>query len=184
MRQDPETSSPEPPDGEAPAADRRRYVLRGQDDFVRLDSECLQLLRGYYAWLQEPEGPCLSPEEASPLAHAADRFLRDFVVDIKETGPGDEDPTLVRQYLSNWYIIHTLEPSHEEMACILEALGHLYAYLSRRGVVSPATAERVAAHLAQPGFYHKRLEDFWALTPDGIPGWRAADDYRPRRNRQ
>lgn len=165
-------------------AERDRYVLRDGDDFVRLDRECLHLLQEYYAWLQGPEGCSLSPEEASPLAHAADRFLRDFVVDIKETGPADEDPTLVRQYLGNWYIIHTLEPNHGEVARILEALRHLYAYLAHRGVVSPATADRVAEQLADAGFYHRRLEDFWGLTPDRIPGWRAEDDYRTGRLRQ
>ncbi|MDF1523322.1 MAG: hypothetical protein P1P87_10945, partial [Trueperaceae bacterium] len=65
-------------------------------------------------WEAEPEKPAGEPEEqreepegAGALAHAADRYLRDFVVDIRETGPADADPCLPRDYLANWYIIHT-----------------------------------------------------------------------------
>jgi len=163
------------------APDRRAlYLLRGPDDFLRLDTLCAELLQGFAAWLRG-EGGGLAPREAGALAHAADRYLRDFVVDCKETGPADEDPSLVRQYLANWYIIHTLYPTHEEIDRILAALRRLYAYLAREGLVGEATRAAVERSLADPAFFHDRLEAFWDLTPEDIDAWRSVDDYRPRR---
>ena len=163
-----------------PQERRARYLLQGPDDFVRLDTLCAELLQGFAAWLRG-EGGGLPPEEAGALAHAADRYLRDFVVDCKETGPADEDPTLVRQYLANWYIIHTLYPTHEEIDRIIAALRRLYAYLARVGLVGEATRAAVERSLADAAFFHDRLESFWDLTPEGIDAWRSVDDYRPRR---
>ena len=160
--------------------DRNAFYWKGPDDFVRLDTECASLLRRFFEWMQTAEGGMSAPERASALAHAADRYLRDFVVDIKETGPADEDPALVRQYLGNWYIIHTLVPTHEEIDRIAEALRRLYAYLARSQIVSGATADWVAQVLDDPDFFHARLEAFWDLTPDTIPGWRQVDDYRKK----
>ncbi|GAB4283636.1 MAG: hypothetical protein Kow0092_38380 [Deferrisomatales bacterium] len=158
--------------------DKDPFTLRGPDDFVRLDTLCAELLAAFFGWLQSPEGGELDPERASVLAHAADRYVRDFLVDIKETGPTDEDATLVSQYLANWYVIHTLTPSHEEVDLILEALDRLYDYLARRRLVSEGARAAVAVALSRGGFYHERLESFWDLTPEGIPEWRAVHDYR------
>jgi len=160
---------------------RGEFLLKGSDDFVRLDNLCLDLLRDFARWLREEAGE--SAERAGALARAADRYLRDFVVDCKETGPADEDPTLVRQYVGNWYVIHTLYPTHEEIDLILEALRRLYAYLEVRGILPCRTREAVHQMLSDGAFFHERLEAFWALTPEGIDAWRAVDDYRPRRPR-
>ena len=160
---------------------RSEFLLRGPDDFVRLDNLCLELLQDFARWLRDEAGE--PPERAGALARAADRYLRDFVVDCKETGPADEDPTLVRQYLGNWYIIHTLYPSHEEIDQILDALRRLYAYLEVRGILPPRTRKAVHRMLLDGAFFHERLEAFWALTPEGIDAWRAVDDYRLRRPR-
>ncbi|RMG88085.1 MAG: hypothetical protein D6708_12060 [Candidatus Dadabacteria bacterium] len=155
------------------------FLLQGPDDFVRLDTLCADLLQEFAAWLRDEVGR--SPLEAGALAHHADRYLRDFVVDCKETGPADEDPTLVRQYLGNWYIVNTLYPTHEEMDAIREALALLYRYLHERGIVGEAARRAAEAALADGGFFRDRLEAFWALTPEGIDPWRAQDDYRRRR---
>jgi O-acetyl-ADP-ribose deacetylase (regulator of RNase III) len=157
---------------------RNEFTLRGRDDFVRLDTLCASLLRRFFEWMQAREGGMSPPGRASVLVHAADRYLRDFVVDIKERGPADQDSTLVRQYLGNWYIIHTLTPSHEEIDRIAEALQRLYAYLAEAQIVSRATADSVAQALRSTDFFHARLEAFWNLTPDTIPVWRQVDDYR------
>lgn len=155
-------------------------LLQGPDDFLRLDGVCVGLLRGLFAWLQAPEGGSYPPEEASRLAHAADRFVRDFVVDIMETGPADADAGLPSRYLANWYIIHTLAPTHEEVDLIRAALERWYRFASDRGILPRASADAVAAALADGSFFHERLESFWDLTPEGIPAWRAVHDYRRR----
>jgi hypothetical protein len=160
--------------------DRNEFLFRGPDDFVRLDNRCAELLRSFCEWMQKPAGGGAAPEDAGLLAHAADRYLRDFVVDIQETGPADEDPTLVRQYLANWYIIHTLRPSREEIDRILEALIHLHKFLAREGIVTRDTARAVGELSGQRAFFHDRLEQFWNLTAESIPAWRAVDDYRRR----
>ncbi|WP_025323791.1 hypothetical protein [Deferrisoma camini] len=158
---------------------RDELLLRGADDFVRLDSLCSDLLQEFAAWLRDHQGR--TPLEAGGLAHQADRYLRDFVVDCKETGPADEDPTLVRQYLANWYIVHTLYPTHDEIDRIREALVLLYRFLMDRGVVGEAACRAAEAALADAGYFHARLEAFWNLTPEEIDPWRAQDDYRRRR---
>ncbi len=153
------------------------YTLQGADDFVRLDGVCHELLREFVGWLQQ-EPVSLPPAEAGALTHAADRYLREFVVDIMETGPTDADPSLVRSYLGNWYIIHTLEPSFREMDQIARALDLFYQFLPERGILDGEAALRVRAQLQDRAFYHGRLEAFWNLTPDTIAPWRAVDDYR------
>ncbi|MDF1553540.1 MAG: hypothetical protein P1P84_10785 [Deferrisomatales bacterium] len=153
------------------------YALHGADDFVRLDGACHELLREFVDWLQQ-EPVSLHPAEAGALAHAADRYLREFVVDIMETGPTDADPSLVRSYLGNWYIIHTLEPTAGEMDRIVHALDLFYRFLAQRGILDGQAASRVRAQLQDREFYHGRLQAFWDLTPDTIAPWRAVDDYR------
>ena len=153
------------------------YTLHGADDFVRLDGVCHELLREFVTWLQK-EPVSLPPAEAGALTHCADRYLREFVVDIMETGPADADPSLVRSYLGNWYIVHTLEPTTQEMDRIIRALDLLYRFLPERGVLDGEAALRVRAQLQDPAFYHGRLEAFWNLTPDTIAPWLAVDDYR------
>lgn len=158
--------------------DRGDFTLKGPDDFLRLDTLCAELLRAFCEWMQQPEAGGLSPKHAGTLAHAADRYLRDFVVDIKETGPADEDVTLVRQYLGNWYVVNTLAPSHAEIDRISQALSLLYAYLARENIVSEFTWRAVAQSLSDAEFFHRRLEQFWDLNPGAILGWREVDDYR------
>lgn len=158
---------------------RQEFELRGEDDFVRLDGLCAELLRDFYAWLQEEAGGARDPIAASPLAHAADRYVRDFLVDFLESGPTDDDPKRVRQYLGNWYIVQTLEPTHEEVETILDALERLYAFLPSTGLLDERAAAGFRGAISDRTFYHRRLEEFWELTPDGIAAWRGVDDYRP-----
>lgn len=160
--------------------DRAAYAWAGSGDFVRLDELCAQLAGAYFSWLQTPEGGGLSAQQASPLGHDADRYLRDFVVDILETGPADPDVSLPRRYLSNWYIVNTLTPSHEEMARIRTALAKLYEFLSHEGVAEPEAACEAARQLADGEHFCRRLEEFWNLTPEAVGAWRSVDDYRAR----
>ncbi len=157
-----------------------RYTLDQMEAFVRKDRACAELLHAFCRWLQQPEGGEKRPDHAGALAHAADRYLREFVVDCKELGPDHADPALVRQYLGHWYIVHTLEPSHDEIDRTAEALTHLYRFLAGQGVVDDDTARAVAELLADPAYFHDRLERFWNLTPGEIPGWLATDAGRSR----
>ncbi len=158
------------------------FSLRGPDDFVRLDSRCLELLRAFFQWLQSEGGGGLSEGDASGLAHAADRYVRDFLVDIVESGPLDPAEGRVRQYLGNWYIVNTLSPSHEEIDKILRALTLWYRFLVAEGLLPPAVGEAFRGTLSAASLYHRRLEDFWELTPEAIPAWREVDDYRRSRS--
>lgn len=154
------------------------FSWAGPDDFVRLDGLCAGLLGEFFGWLRAPEAENLPAERASLLAHAADRYLRDFVVDIAEAGPANASPSLPRRYLANWYIVHTMAPSHAEIDVILAALLLLYRYLEERGIVDAGSASEVEEGLADGEYFHRRLEGFWGLTPEGIDAWRREDDYR------
>lgn len=149
---------------------------------MRLDALCADLLRDFFRWLQAPEGGDLPGDRAAPLAHAADRYLRDFAVDIAEAGPADADPSLPRRYLANWYIVHTLTPSHPEIDRIRQALVLLHRYLAETGIADTETALAAQEQLGDAGFFHERLEAFWGLTPEGISAWRSVEDY-PRARR-
>lgn len=162
---------------------REEYLLRSADDFVRLDRACHELLKEFARWLQTRDDSPLAAEAAGAFAHAADRYLRDFVVDIMESGPADVDPTLVQKYLANWYAVNTLTPTHDEVDRILSALRELHRFLPEHGILPAAAAETIGLGLRDAEYFHQRLEDFWNLTPEGIDAWRAVHDYRnPRRN--
>jgi hypothetical protein len=158
---------------------KEEFVLQGAADFVRLDGLCAELLLEYFRWLQTEAGRRSSAREASALAHHADRYVRDFLVDFLESGPGDEEPRRVRQYLGNWYIVQTLTPTHEEIEGIRDALERLYAFLESMELVSGAARGAFREALSDGTLYHERLEGFWALTPEQIEPWRQVDDYRP-----
>jgi hypothetical protein len=145
-------------------------------EFIELDNSAKEMLGAYYEWLQSDQG--ISPEEASPMAHAADRYLRDFVVDIMAVPPSETSPALVRAYLGNWYPIHTLTPTLEEVALIAKALELLHTQAALTGTIAKEHAEQTTKLLSDPAYFKKRLQEFWDLTPDAIDNWRQADDYR------
>ena len=154
---------------------REEFRFRGADDFVRLDGLCVDLLSAFYGWVQRGG---VSAEEATPLAHAADRYLRDFLADILETGPTDASAATARQYLGNWYIVNTLDPTHGEVDLILRSFRLLYRFLADADLLGDEALREAEEALSDEAFFHQRLEDFWDLTPDGISAWRSVDDYR------
>jgi hypothetical protein len=145
-------------------------------EFIALDDSAKEMLGAYYEWLKDDQQ--LSPEEASAFAHAADRYLRDFVVDIMAQHPSQTSPALVKAYLGNWYIIHTLTPTLEEIELIAKALALLHIHAAHTGVIAKEHADTTSALLKDPSFFKTRLEDFWDLTPEGIDNWREINDYR------
>lgn len=144
--------------------------------FVEKDARCVELLASFYEWLKAPEGRGLAPEKASPLANDADRYLRDFLVDILERDAGGSTPATVTGYLGNWYIVNTLIPTHEEIDRIAGALAFLHEFAALKGVVGSGAADGVTSLLADPTHFHERLEEFWDLTPEAIPTWKSLDD--------
>ncbi len=149
-------------------------VLFGE--FLEMDNRAVKLLGEFYAWLQNDEG--LTPQAASPLAHEADRYLRDFMVEILELLPEDADGATMRAYISNWFIINTPTVSHEELDRVAGALGLLYKFMGTTGVIGAEVAGETTKVLASPKFCHERLERFWTMGADEIPGWRDEHDYR------
>jgi hypothetical protein len=150
------------------------------EEFIARDRYAAALLRRFFVWMTAPEGGGLDPLTAGTFAHDADRYLRDFVVDLLEHPPERSGDGVVRSYLGNWYIIHTLEPSHAEIDRIAGALRLLHRWAAEAGVVSTETARKVEDALRDPSFFHDRLDAFWDLTPERIAAWRDVDDYRGR----
>ncbi len=146
-------------------------------DFVEKDNRCHEMLGEYFQWLQAPQGGELEPKRASDMGHAADRYLREYVVDIMELAPEALGPSLALSYLGNWYIVNTLIPSHEEVDLIAEALSRFHEWAAKEGVINPAIAEKVIAVLAEAERFHQRLEQFWELTPEEVEKWLMAEDY-------
>ncbi|TAL16937.1 hypothetical protein EPN96_07090 [bacterium] len=148
------------------------------ENFVEMDGRARGFLGLFYQWLRSGTGPALADQKASDLAHKADRYLRDFVVDILELAPEKSDAETVRKYLGNWYIINTLGPTLEELDLIGESLRLFHQWAALRGIIGKDTEAGVIAALSKMDFFHGRLESFWSLRPEGITGWRAVDDYR------
>lgn len=147
-------------------------------EFVLLDQRARALLGEFYGWLKSQEGTGLPAEEASALAHHADRYLRDFLVDILETEPEKSSLAAVRSYLGNWYIINTLEPTFAQMEEIAKALLLYHRWANLKGLVDMATLGEVEKALLDKKFFTGRLESFWELDEKGITAWREVDDYR------
>ncbi|PLX41173.1 MAG: hypothetical protein C0608_06830 [Deltaproteobacteria bacterium] len=146
--------------------------------FTQMDADASALLVEYYEWLQDKEGKGLTPEAASPLAHAADRYLRDFLVDIMETPAKASSASHIRCYIGNWYPINTLEPSHDDIDLIATSLLFLHQWGEGAGKIEAATLGEVANLLESTQYFHQRLEKFWALTPEEVTEWRRENDYR------
>jgi len=158
--------------------EKGRYALQHLNDFMRLDAECAVLLKEFCSWLQTPEGGNSSPLEAGKLAHAADRYLRNFVVDIKETGPSDDNPALARQYLSNWLILNALAPSAEELEAAAASVKALYKYLCGKNIISESSLSGIIEEIPDAAYLSERLSQFEELRPENAVLWRSVDDYR------
>jgi len=161
--------------------DKDKYALQHMNDFMRLDAECAALLKEFCRWLQTPEGGNASPLEAGKLAHAADCYLRNFVVDIKETGPSDGNPALARQYLSNWLILNALTPNAEELESASASVKALYKYLCGINIISESSLTEIIEEIPDAEYLSERLSQFEELTPESAVLWRSVDDYRNNR---
>ena len=148
--------------------DKEAFRLRGDNDDLRVDSLCRELLHHYYAELVRGGTP---PDEATVWASGADYFLRDFVVDRKRATLFDELPGLVRQFAGNWYIVSTVEPNMAELALHLEGIRRFYRFLHAHALITGSHLAEIEAECGDAAYYERRIESFWELGGDGYPAW-------------
>lgn len=147
-------------------------------EFFEMDSAAMETLGRFFKWLQTPPGGGRETKVASALSHDADRYAREFLIEVAETPLGGTGAGFVASYLGNWWIINTLTPTIEEQARITTALAAFHRFLAAEGLTTQATLREVEKTLGDSERFKKRLENFWELTPDGIDLWRGVDDYR------
>ncbi len=144
------------------------FDIRGDEDEIRVDGLCRDLLREFHGSLLERGA---AQEEAGFLAHGADYFLRDFVIASQRRNLLDEAPGLVRRFAATWYIVSTMEPTIGEISGILRGIRELYRFLRDKGLVSSAYCETMEQECEDTGYYGKRIESFWEIDGDGYADW-------------
>jgi hypothetical protein len=148
--------------------DKRDYVPATLEDEVRVDKLCGELLQRFY---RESMDAGLAPEQATAFASAADYFVRDFVVSIKNRSIFDERSGIVRQFAGNWYIVNTLEPNADEIERYLAGVKEFYRFLHGHRLISLKFLQAIEAECAQLDYYAKRIETFWDISGDGYQAW-------------
>ena len=148
--------------------DKRDFVPTTLEDEVRVDKLCGDLLHRFYC---ESMDAGLSPEDATALAGAADYFVRDFVVSIKNRSIFDERPGIVRQFAGNWYIVNTMEPLIAEIDGYLSGIKGFYRFLHGHQLISLKFLQAIEAECADRDYYAERIESFWAISGDGYLTW-------------
>ena len=148
--------------------DKKEYVPVTLEDELRVDKLCSDLLHRFYC---ESMQAGLSPEAATKLASAADYFVRDFVVSIKNRSIFDERPGLVRQFAGNWYIANTMEPVASEIEDYLAGIREFYRFLHGHQLISLKFLQAIESECSQIDYYASRIESFWDITGDGYLAW-------------
>jgi hypothetical protein len=148
--------------------DKGTFRITNDDDEVRVDGLCRDLLREFHGNLLERG---TEPLEAGCHAHGADYFLRDFVVSARRCNPFDEAPGLVRRFAATWYIISTLEPSIRELSGLLKGVRELFRFLLEEGLISADYWSDVERECADIPYYEERIESFLKIRGDGYLAW-------------
>ena len=148
--------------------DKRDYVPTTLDDEIRVDKLCSELLHRFYCESQESG---LSPEQATALAGAADYFIRDFVVSIKNRSIFEERPGIVRQFAGNWYIANTMEPMASEIEGYLAGIREFYRFLYGHQLITLKFLQAIEAECSELAYYAGRIDSFWDITGDGYGAW-------------
>ena len=155
------------------------FTIHGLNDEIRADTLCSRLLLAVRDQLLA--SGTRTPLEVGEHCHGADLFMRDFVIAACGDNPLRLSPERVRQFAGHWYIVNTLEPDAGDLAAILAGVADCYAVLAEHGLVSAALAAAVAANCGEIDWYHRRIEEFWAIEGDGYARWRAACPLPDRR---
>jgi len=148
------------------------YLIENLDDEMRVDKQCVDLLRRLYQDLTKQS--CLAPEQAGELCHGADYFLREFIIADRRDNLFAVDASHVRQFAGHWYIIRTPEPNLKELANILSGTAEFYRFLTRQGLMAEVITNGIAAQCLALDYYRQRIEAFWAIEGDGYNAWRQA----------
>jgi hypothetical protein len=153
------------------------YSVGSLDDEIRIDRQCVDLLRRLYQDLTKQSG--VSPEQAGAFCHGADYFLREFVIADRRENLFAVDASHIRQFAGHWYIIRTLEPNLKELTSILRGTAEFYRFLARQGLMTEDLANEIASQCQELAYYQQRIEDFWAIEGDGFDAWRNACPLAP-----
>jgi hypothetical protein len=148
--------------------DKSLFQLRGDDDDLRVDHLCRQLLRHFYDQLLHKG---IAPAIATGWATGADYYVRDFIVDNRRLSVFDEIPGVIRKFAGTWYIITTVEPNRAELAGILAGIREFYRFLHDEGMVSTTFLEQAVADCDNLDWYERRIESFLAIAGDGYLAW-------------
>jgi hypothetical protein len=139
-----------------------------QEDYLRVDNLCRELLLLFY---EELQAVGISPEEATALASGADYFILNFLVDFKGYNLFDERPGIVRQFAGNWYIVNTLEPDIAHLDLHLRGVKAFYRFLCDHRLISAGYLQEIEKECVDLDYYEGRIESFWAIEGDGFLSW-------------
>lgn len=147
---------------------KQDFDITSDEDEIRVDGICRELLREFHGYLLERGTP---PLEAGSLAHGADYYLRDFLVACLRDNLLDERPGKVRRFAATWYIISTLEPNGEELVGYLKGVREFYRFLYALGGISALCLQQAELECGDMPYYEERIESFLAITGDGYSTW-------------
>jgi len=152
----------------ASTPDPADFTLRGEDDFLRVDTLCRSLLLDFYESLVASGTP---PVDATERARSADLFVRDFVVDHLKENPFMIDDLTVTRFAATWYVTSTPEPDMGELSTHLKGVESFARYLHDDGYMDAGRLQRILAAVADLPYYESRLESYWNLTADTYRQW-------------
>jgi hypothetical protein len=150
--------------------EKNDFTITGDEDEIRVDGLCRELLREFHGDLLE-QG--VDPLEAGSMAHGADYYVRDFMVSAQRLNLFEEQPGAVRRFAATWYIISNLEPGIDEIAGHLKGVREFYRFLHRRKLITSSFLERVEEECADTAYYESRIASFWNMEAGGYQAWEA-----------
>ena len=148
------------------------YIIKSLEDEIRADQNCKELLKDFLLNLLKDKS--ITPLEAGSIASGADYYLRDFMIDNRQTNIFEISPELVQSFAGNWYIINTLEPNMEELSSILTGISYFYSYCAKKKIILMTMAEKVIKGCNQHDYYRQRIENFHNLSGDDYFAWNNA----------
>ena len=154
----------------APEINPKDFDISDLTDEIRVDSMCQKLLKHFHRHVL-CSGNNLSEREAGALAHGADYFVRDFVIDGLRINIFTLTAKHVRGFAGNWYIHRTLEPNTIELESILRGTAEFYRFCADCGWVSAPVSEEICAACSDLDYYRLRINSFHDLTGDDYVDW-------------
>lgn len=147
---------------------KKDFDLVTLEDELRVDELCKNILLRFY---EEMCAQGINAGEATALASAADYFIRDFVVSIKQLNIFTDRRGIVRQFAGNWYIVNTLEPDNAEINRYLLGIKAFYRFLHGHGLISLQYLQAIEEECGDIPFYRDRIDSFWDIKNDGYGEW-------------